>query len=267
MFHTCTYGALSTLIHRSTRKLSLGFYIRAPAIFCSPHHCESRGHFHLGLRRLWPQDFQRLSEVQRPNTSSFAAVVCLEVPRPLWDRQVLEAGQQPRNHIEAAVGGAKGKALYFDGKRKLLLYFGGKRMSYKSATLLLPHEVIQVVADVNPSVLAGCLSASCRPQFNIGFNTRKRMPYAHRARGACALFNKFELSGFSDIRIFWKASKTFGARKLVRSHKKSLWLSGHFGGLWVPTIHYRCPKKRKGQKFQPSCKLCTYTMHNLNSED
>ena len=48
----------------------LSTWIRALNIFCSPNHCESRGHFHLGLRRLWPQDFQRLSEVQRPNISS-----------------------------------------------------------------------------------------------------------------------------------------------------------------------------------------------------
>ena len=115
----------------------LSTWIRALNIFCSPNHCESRGHFHLGLRRLWPQDFQRLSEVQRPNTSSLAALVCLEVPRPLWDRQVLEAGQQPRNHIEAAVGGAKVKresnfTSTAKERRKPFLYFGGKCMiSYK----------------------------------------------------------------------------------------------------------------------------------------
>ena len=52
----------------------LSTWIRALNIFCSPNHCESRGHFHLGLRRLWPQDFQRLSEVQRPNISSSTAL-------------------------------------------------------------------------------------------------------------------------------------------------------------------------------------------------
>ena len=52
----------------------LSTWIRALNIFCSPNDCESRGHFHLGLRRLWPQDFQRLSEVQRPNISSSTAL-------------------------------------------------------------------------------------------------------------------------------------------------------------------------------------------------
>ena len=73
--HTCTTLTLfshSLSFHRSIRQLST--WIRALNIFCSPNHCESRGHFHLGLRRLWPQDFQRLSEVQRPNISSSTAL-------------------------------------------------------------------------------------------------------------------------------------------------------------------------------------------------
>ena len=73
--HTCTTLTLfshSLSFHRSIRQLST--WIRALNIFCSPNDCESRGHFHLGLRRLWPQDFQRLSEVQRPNISSSTAL-------------------------------------------------------------------------------------------------------------------------------------------------------------------------------------------------
>ena len=45
---------------------SSGFPTRTPSLFCAPSDCESRGHFHLGLLRLRPQDFRRLSEVQRP---------------------------------------------------------------------------------------------------------------------------------------------------------------------------------------------------------
>ena len=38
-------------------------------LFCNPNHCESRGHFRfaLPLPRPRPQDFQRLSGVQRPS--------------------------------------------------------------------------------------------------------------------------------------------------------------------------------------------------------
>ena len=45
---------------------SSGFPTRTLSLFCAPSDCESRGHFHLGLLRLRPQDFRRLSEVQRP---------------------------------------------------------------------------------------------------------------------------------------------------------------------------------------------------------
>jgi hypothetical protein len=72
------------------------------------------------------------------------------------------------------------------------------------------------------------------------------MPAVGRGVGACAhLVQTFELCAFSDIRIFWKASKTFGARKLVRSHKKSLRLSSLFSGLWVEPALILLPKKRR----------------------
>ena len=81
----------------------------------------------------------------------------------------------------------------------------------------------------------------------------KRMPAVGRARrgvGACAhLAQTFELCAFSDIRIFWKASKTFGARKLVRSHKKSLRLSSLFSGLWAELALILLPKKLEAKKL------------------
>lgn len=62
-----THSTAGCLIDR----LSFSCIISCRALFvcCAPCCCESRGHFHLGLRRLWPQDFRRLSEVQRPENS------------------------------------------------------------------------------------------------------------------------------------------------------------------------------------------------------
>ena len=70
--------------------------------------------------------------------------------------------------------------------------------------------------------------------------------------GACAhLAQTFELCVFSDIRIFWKASKTFGARKLVRSHKKSLRLSSlPFWPLGRASAHF-VAQKLEAKKAQP----------------
>ena len=76
----------------------------------------------------------------------------------------------------------------------------------------------------------------------------------------------FKLCTFSAIRIFWKASKTFGARKLVCSHKKSLRLSSHFGGLWVPNVQLLFLPKAKGQNIQPYLHSLTHWRTEVGGE-
>ena len=85
--------------------------------------------------------------------------------------------------------------------------------------------------------------------------------------GACAPpLISFKLCTFSAIRIFWKASKTFGARKLVCSHKKSLRLSSHFGGLWVPNVQLFFLPKAKGQNIQPYLHSLTHWRTEVGGE-
>ena len=90
---------------------------------------------------------------------------------------------------------------------------------------------------------------------------------AHARR--IAPFNKF---GSSSIRFL--TSVYFGKRPRLLGHENlCVHIRKAFG--WVAILvafgyllfTIGAQRREKAKKFQPSCKLCTYTMHNLNSED